>query len=397
MGALWLRRQMTKWTKGDTFIVAAPNYKTFNQSTLPTFLRIFQGKGEYKKADQEFHLHSGPTGYFRTSTEPDSVEGIQNCRAIWGDEAGKFKYLFYVNLEGRAARTDAPIFLSTTPYARNFLYSDMIRPYDQGLRSDLAYYNWRSIDNPTFSKEEYERQRKLLDPIRFAMKYEGLFMKRVGLVFDLDDGYIISPEPLPSDTVYYAGVDWGFSDPMAIVIRGMTHDGLDIQVDEFYQSGVFPDQIPLIIQKYQEKWNIKLWLADGSNAGMVQMLQGKYPMVAADRTPGSLRKGIDSHNMLLRSGKHRIFKTCKHSIDEYSQYRWPDGDDDGIDAEDKPLDEFNHAMDAARYLSHYLKPMGNLETPRITHTEEKRAEIREYTHVPVWERTKRRDKDFGTL
>jgi len=107
-GAVWLRNQMTdhKDTR-DNFLVTAPTYKIFKQSTLPHFLRVMEGLGHYNKSDNEFTTHWGTHVFLRTSTDPDSIVGIPRVRAIWGDEAGLYSLYFWENIEGRAAPMNA--------------------------------------------------------------------------------------------------------------------------------------------------------------------------------------------------------------------------------------------------------------------------------------------------
>jgi PBSX family phage terminase large subunit len=398
VGALWFRRQVSKWKGGgNNFIVGAPTYKILNQSTLPAFLKTMHGIGEYKKADQEFHLFTGDKVYIRTSTDPFSVEGITNVRAAWVDEAGKCKYMFWVNIEGRCARTDAPIMCTTTPYARNWPYTEIIRKTERAERDDCAIYKWKSIDNPTFSKEYYDRQKQILDPIRFAMKYEGDHAQRYGLVFPLDEGCIIEPYSVEASTHFYGGIDWGFTDPLVIVVRGITPLGKDVQVKEFYKPGIMPDEIPGIVKQIQDTYQVKTFLADPSDPGKIAMLQ-KYGL-RVQKADNDIRKGIDAHNKSIRSGKYQIFNTCKATLDEYETYHWPDDEDEGLDAEDKPVDENNHAMDANRYVSTYLDGLGiydNLQR-RIIDSENKSSPRLELTHIPAWQRKKGYDKKYEDL
>jgi len=113
-----------------------------------------------------------------------SIEGITNCRFIWNDEVGQDRYQAWVNIQGRAAFKEAQIFNTTTPYALNWMYHDIYRPWTEGRLSDVDIIQWRSIDNPYFPKAEYERQKKMLDSRVFAMKYEGTFQKMAGLVYE---------------------------------------------------------------------------------------------------------------------------------------------------------------------------------------------------------------------
>ena len=65
------------------YIVTAPNYKILQQASLPALLKVFDGCGEYKKADAIFEMYSGAKIFCRTATDPDSIVGITNVYGIW--------------------------------------------------------------------------------------------------------------------------------------------------------------------------------------------------------------------------------------------------------------------------------------------------------------------------
>src|SRR5438045_3117402 len=80
VGAIFSLNNSFRWSSEDCAIIGAPTYKILNQSTLPTWLKYASRFGQYKKADQEFIFDDGFKVYARTSTDADSIEGIQNVR-----------------------------------------------------------------------------------------------------------------------------------------------------------------------------------------------------------------------------------------------------------------------------------------------------------------------------
>lgn len=359
VGALWFLRQAAKWHGADhSFIIGTPSYKILNQSTLPTFLKYAEGMGTYHKVDQEFHLVSGPKVYFRTSTDPYSAEGIQNVRAIWLDEAGMCKFSFWINLEGRAARTSAPILCTTTPYGINWPYQHLIKPFNEGKRSDdLAYYEWLSIDNPSFPIEEYERQKRILDIRTFRRKYMGISERMEGLVYELEGGALMQSDKLPRDIRFFGSVDWGFAEghELAILVRGITIDGYVYEVDEFKGSGLDPHQQIQACMAKKQTWNIERFFCDPARPDMIAGLNK-----AGGRAIGfhegrenykQILPGIQKHVELTRSGKYRIFKDrCPNLIDEYETYHWPEFVDDK-EPKEAPVGINDHLMDCARMLT----------------------------------------------
>lgn len=358
VGSLWFIRQISKYTGLDNnFILGAPSYKILNQSTLPTFMKYAQGLGTYHKSDQEFHCINGAKIYIRTSTDPESIEGIQNVRAIWLDEAGKCKAGFWINAEGRAARTNAPLFLTTTPYGLNWPFQQLIKPHQAGDRPDVAYYEWLSIDNPSFPKEEYERQRRILDPRTFRRKYMGLHERMEGLVYELSDDNQTQSMKLPDGTKYYASIDFGFSEghEFALLVRGITIDGFRYDIDEYKQAGMDPNQQVAICRAKMTTLGIQMFYCDPSRPDMIAMLnKAGIPAIGfhvGKENYKTLLPGINKHIELIRSGQYKIFSDkCPNLLDEYETYHWPEYSEEKI-IKEMPVKLNDHLMDCARMLS----------------------------------------------
>jgi hypothetical protein len=130
VGAVKIKLAMHQYTDpSDTFIITAPTYKILQQSTLPAFLRIMDGVGHYNKALAEFRMFGGGICYLRTATDSDSIVGVTNVRAIWGDEAGLYPLYFWENMQARASFMRAQITLTTSPYSLNWIFKELIRPF----------------------------------------------------------------------------------------------------------------------------------------------------------------------------------------------------------------------------------------------------------------------------
>jgi PBSX family phage terminase large subunit len=354
-GSMWMKRQIHTYTDPlDTFLIVAPTYKVLEQSTLPAFLQLMDGFGKYNKQDSTFKVHGGGIVYMRTAKEPDSIVGITNCRAIWGDEAGKYSLYFWENLQARGSFKDAPIMLTTSPYSMNWLFKDLIKPSKMGKRNDVMYITARSDENPYFPKHEFERRRKTMDPRRFAAIYGGEFDKMHGQVYDCFDydSHIVEPFQLPTKTKYYAGIDWGYSDPFVLIVHAITPEGRRYQVSEFYKSGMtISDIAELCIQK-RKVYDIKCFFADPSQPGYIEELNRRgVPTVGANN---DIRRGIDLVYEQFKSEKFLIFKdSSPYTIDEIEQYHYEEPKDLGPNDSSKetlPVGQFDHAMDTIRYL-----------------------------------------------
>lgn len=396
VGSLWFNFQAARWIgQGHSLILAAPTYKILNQSTLPTFLQFASGLGEYHKADQEFRFHNGPICYIRTATDPFSVEGIQNVRAIWLDEAGKCSYMFFINLEGRAARTGAPIMLTTTPYGINWPYQNLIKPLRAGERDDVAYYEWLSIDNPSFPIEEYERQKKILDVRTFRRKYMGIHERMEGLVYELTNDNRVQHGQLPKGTRFFGAVDWGFAQghEFSILIRAITQEGHRYEVDEFKDSGLDPNQQIQACTMKQKLWNVERFYCDPARPDMVQLLNRSGSKAIGFHEGREALKpilpGITEHTRLINSGRYKIWADkCPALMDEYETYHWPEFQDERVPKE-VPVAINDHLMDCARYLTVGTMGIQTKETPGPFMSARR-------PHQDFWDPTKKSKKASGS-
>lgn len=356
-GVIWLKKMMhTFIDPSDNFIITSPSYKIFQQSTYPPFAKIMDGMGKYDKKHDCFRMYRGGTCWFRTGTDPDSVVGITNVRAILADEAGKYSLYFWENIQGRSSFCRAPVRIVTSPYSLNWLYKDFIRPKmkDPNSLPHVDLIQATSKENPYFPEEEYESKKKTMDSRRFNMMYGGQFDKMLGLVYDVfeDDLNIEDPFSFPNGTQFYAGIDWGYTDPFVLVIHAVLPNGYRFQVSETYKAGLLITDIEEICQEKKKTWGVKQFFADPSQPGYIEYLcQRGITTIPANN---DIRLGIDMCYEVIKNRTFKLIKgTSPYTIDEFGTYHYPDPKDlkpDQDGKETKPVDQTNHAMDAIRYV-----------------------------------------------
>ncbi len=363
-GGVWINHRSTQIQPTDNLIIAAPTYKILTQATLPRFLGYAKAMGTYHKVDSVFKYYHGPTVYIRSLTDPNAMEGITDVEGIWLDEGGLISRYAWENVEGRAAFRQCQVQITTTPYSLNWMFA-LWKDWKAGKRPDVDFFNYRSIDNPYFPVAEYKRQKSILDPIRFAMKYDGQFGQMEGLVFP--ECKFIKALPLPAGTRYFAGVDWGYTDPFALVVRALTPDGVHYRVAEFAKSRMDIDEIIQVCKSRQSLYRIECFICDPSQPGSIQKFNRSG--LKAIKAVNDIQDGVDEHRSLMRQQRFFIFEDENpYGQDEYSQYHYPEPKDLKIDEDSKemvPVDKDNHTIDADRYVSMYLRNMqpGNRRKP----------------------------------
>jgi len=394
VGNLWFRDQIGKFRDPtDNFILASPDYKILSQSTFPVFMHYMSKFGDINKKDMVFKLHSGGTIFIRSMHDPYSCEGIRDVRAIYLDEGGKANKMAWVNLNARAAFRQANIFVSTTPYSLNWLYKDVYKPWRAGDRDDVAFITWKSVDNPHFPKEEFERQKALLDARIFAMKFEGEFNKMAGLVF-MDFGgdknyYAIDKDYKYDQDKWFvcAGVDWGYTNPFAITVRVISnHSALDIQVGEFYKSFLNPSDKVEVALQFKKRYGIKHFYCDNEDPAMINMFNvAGLTATAVKKYPGSVMDNIQFHNEIIKTGTYKLAKgACPYTEEEYETYHYKaDENDSELNEKENPVDANNHLMTANMYVTAATKLQRAkvLEGPKLDTTHLEKLLAGEYATV----------------
>lgn len=356
VGAAWLLNEIYKdYEAGHKYdyLIVAPRYKTIEQATLPKFLELMPPDwGVFKKQAMVVELAWGSKIYIRSADNPNSIESM-TIRAIWADEAGDTTAEIWSKLLGRVSILQGRIFMTSTPYANNWLYRDVYKkcgwkngePQPDG-DTNIEVVEWISTDNPAFSSAELEIHKQKLDPLIFEQRYMGKFVTLEGLVYPVSEDCIIAPIAIPAEWRHIGGMDFGKADPT--VILDIVEDPVQhtfYLIDEYYRSnGLLKDMAEWI-----GSHPLSRVLADPQSAQLITELRQAYGLgVVQPADKQEIKVGIERITALLKEGRLKIFSTCKNTIEEFSTYHYPRPDEDKV-TKDKPVDKNNHAMDALRY------------------------------------------------
>ena len=148
------------------------------------------------------------------------------------------------------------------------------------------------------------------------------------------------------------GLDFGYTnDPAAFFCGILDQEQKEIYVfDEIYQKGMQNTAIYSNIEKLSFKKEIIV--ADSAEPKSIDHLKGLglYRIKASKKGKDSINEGIQ----FIQDFKIFIHPRCVNFLTEISNYAW-DKDKFGK-AVNKPIDDFNHLMDAMRYaLEDYMR------------------------------------------
>ena len=344
-GPLWMMDQIKQTPKGK-WLVVAPTYSIMTRETAPTMVSTFANtdfEGRYVESRNRYYLPDGGMIWLISADRSTSLEGGQFDGA-WIDEGGQIKFSSWVSIQGRLGMKRAPALITTTPYSLNWLYYEF---YKRWQRGDPEYFvrQWSSIMNPRYSREEFTRVCGSMSAGRLGMRYMGQFVRFGGIVYPDFEAAVVDPfEPPPGRLI--GGIDFGWGSPFAALAGTVFKqpDGTEVIYIwyERYKTQTLIEDHALALPKDV------LWYCDPSRPDSIRQLKKAGCWARAGNN--NIMHGIDAVNGRIYHRKILISRNCRALAAEASEYRFPE-----IDAEDekyaeKPIDEFNHALDALRYM-----------------------------------------------
>lgn len=191
----------------------------------------------------------------------------------------------------------------------------------------------------------FEEMKK--NPRRYAVAGEGDWGVVDGLVYENWKEQVFDTSEITRRTTVKSafGLDFGYTnDPSAFICLLVDETAREIYVfDEMYQKGMSNDDIgEELVRRGYSKERIR---ADSAEPKSIAYLRKKYlrRIRAAKKGPDSIMAGVT----LIQDYTIIIHPSCVSFITEISNYTWAT---DKLDNKiNKPVDDFNHLMDAMRY------------------------------------------------
>lgn len=353
-GAMKLIKYMLEYP-GSEVMVVAPNFPTMRKSTMRTFFQKLPTEliQNYNKSNHELELLNESTAYFASADKPDSLRG-PNLSAWWYDEASSGTHYSFELLIGRLRVGKPQAIITGTPKGFNWVYDIFANPKKKEPESFLVTSSTR--ENPYLAPGYLSMLERNYSGSFARQEIDGLFVGFEGLVYSAFNPQVhvrtqfpVEKKALPA----YVGIDFGYTNPSAMVLFTVDSDDRKWIHEEFYQKEVFVEE--LIQQLHQWKaqgYDIQSCFCDPSGPGSIEkIISSGIPAYAADN---SIREGIlevANHMPVRGDGLPGIFvreSSCPNLLMEFMNYRYPDAKD-GKALQENPVKLFDHSMDALRY------------------------------------------------
>ena len=370
-GPFWLWREIQKHGAGD-YLAVTSTFPLLRLKMLPEFLKVFHNTlrlGKWWAADRVYELANPQTGemasratdpmwgrvIFGSAKNADSLESA-TAKAAWLDEVGQnqFRLDAWEAILRRLSLNRGRVLGTTTLYNFGWMKQQIYDPWKRGENADIDVVQFKSIENPSFPRDEYYRAKRTMPPWRFKMFYEGEYDKPAGMIYDsFDFGTQVVPAfNIPHGWPLYVGIDFGGVHMAGLFVAQNPDTKAFYHFHEYLAGGRSISQHAEEFKKIvgdrpffwvggaapEDQWRIEF-----REAGIPVM-----PPPIKDVEVGIQRVyGYHKRNQIF------VFGTCTRYLDQKGSYSRE------LDDNNQPTDEIEdknifHLMDAERVLFAYL-------------------------------------------
>lgn len=322
--------------------VVSMTYNHLSAGAIADFKNIMESTNRWNPSNwhDTRHTYTFANKSYIKFTAIDSEGKARGPRRdiLYVNEANKIDYETFSQLEVRTSET---IYIDYNPSNR-FWVDDEIIPLENSEKLVLTYRDNEGC--PQANLDLFEQRRKLALTNPYYKNWCDVYLDgKIGTIEGVifQNYNMISNIPEEYKLIGY-GMDFGFTnDPTTCI--AVYRQGDNIILDQLiYKRGLLAKDIASMLKENNIKGEI---YADGARPEIISEIKGYgFNIQKADKGKGSILLGID----LMQ--EYNLFLTNR-SIDlknEFMNYSWKKN----IDGSqlNEPIDSFNHAIDAIRYL-----------------------------------------------
>lgn len=335
---LWILLDYALTHAGKVVSIVSDTFPNLRKGAMRDFLDICRETrvleiATWNKAESTLTLPNGTIIEF-FSTDMMGALGARRD-VLYINEANRITWETFSQLE---VRTREKIIIDFNPVNEFWAHTELIT----SGRPDVAFLKTTYVDNEALDEATVTAiEMRKGDGTSNWWRVYGL-----GEVGSLEGNVYEGWEPvaaIPEEArlVRY-GLDFGFSnDETGLVSIWECEDGTTIVREEIYQKGILGSQYAEILKSHNIDPSV-LIVADGARPEIIAEIRNAgYRIIAADKNPGSVRRGID------RVQQRKIRYVGKNLEREFLTYAWRKKRTGEV--LDEPQDGNDHLMDALRY------------------------------------------------
>lgn len=266
----------------------------------------------------------------------DEVASMKNFRMNWQEV-----------IRPTLTDTRGEVLFISTPKGFNHFY-DLFNL--QAEDEDYQSFHFTSYDNPLLLVDEIDKAKKEMTEDRFAQEYLADFRKMEGLVYkEFDRERHIYDEIKGEIIERIVGIDWGYTNPSAVLTIERAYNDIYYVSSEWYKRGRTTEEII----EYCRALHGQRYYPDPAEPDRIeQMLRAGLNVREVSK---DIIKGIDSVRALFKNGRLKIHRSCVNLILELETYAYKEKKPNQNEPEE-PIKENDHALDALRYALFMQEP-----------------------------------------
>ena len=364
--SMWIIYNMMKYPLANTLVVRRV-FNTHKDSTYTQLKWASNNLGvshlwKFSKSPLEAtYIPTGQKILFRGLDDPMSITSITvehgHLCWCWFEEAFQVMNEDDFNKIDMSIRGEMPpgyfkqITLSFNPWSeKHWLKRRFFDVKDDDILASTTTYKC----NEYLGEDDIQvfEKMKLNNPRRYNIEGLGNWGIAEGLVYENFEELEFNIEDIKrrNNIKSAFGLDFGYTnDPTAFICTLVDLDNKEIYIfDEHYQKAMTNKMISDMI-KYKG-YSKEMIIADSSEPKSIDDIQrnGIYRILPAKKGKDSILNGIQ----FIQDFKIYVHPKCENTIVELSNYVWSNKEGVNIN---KPIDEYNHLMDALRYALEPIK------------------------------------------
>lgn len=347
-------RKVNSTTKNSTFSLLI---KVLSDWKLISYCKV-------NKSDYTLHLPNDSEFLCMGLDDPEKLKSITGITDAWMEEATEFTQDDFnqVDLRIRERVDNSQIILSFNPVSKaNWCYLNFFKPNEEleEFRQQCTIVQTTYKDNK-FLPDTYIKSLMMMmatNPVYYKIYAEGEFGSLDKLVYNNWQSYDFDHTKLKGKLCI--GLDFGYiNDPTAIIASIVNQEEKRIYIfQEMVEEGLLNDAIGRkIIDLGFKKSDI---VADSAEQKSIEEIKrmGISRIVPCAKGPDSIIHGIN----LVNEYEIVVHPSCVKTIEELQNYSWQK-DKATNEYINKPVDKFNHCLDALRYSLQCLDTRPRIKT-----------------------------------
>jgi phage terminase large subunit len=314
------------------------------RGAIKDFINIMIMTDNYKdasfnKSDLKYKFSNGSYIEFFSVDQPDKLRGARRD-VLFINECNNVNFEAYNQL---AIRTKKFIYLDYNPTSEFWVHTELINDEDSEFII-LTYKDNEALDNAIVKEIEKAKEKAK------TSKYWENWWKVYGLgqVGSLE-GVIFSnwkitgKIPIEAKLLGY-GMDFGFTNDPTTLVAVYRYDGKLIVDEILYKTGMLNTDIIKVLNQ-NNVGQMVIWADSAEPKTIEEIRRSGFNIKPVEKGTDSIKFGLDT----LQQYEILVTDNSTNIIKELRSYTW-DTDKTGKTL-NKPIDAFNHSIDALRYFA----------------------------------------------